>query len=76
MEKGKVIATHQKLIGKKQYSVKIVHYLETLKKKPGALPGSKAFKGLEKQLKDLYTYYDERVIDYIDILSLLKIFDE
>lgn len=50
----------------------ILHYLNTLKKKPGAIPNSKAL-DLNKNLKYIYQkYYTAKPKQFIDILQKYK----
>lgn len=66
------IAEHKKIDGFEQYKIDIMHYLNTFKKKPGALQNSSALKGIPK----LKTIYDNNFITkprkFIEILQNLK----
>jgi transposase len=72
-----VVAVHKRLYGREQYSIQIEHYLSTLRRKPGALEGSRAFLTLSEMLRTLYNkYYSKNVRDFIDILFLLKSYEQ
>ncbi len=72
-----VIAVHKRQYCKGGYSIQITHYLSTLKRKPGALAGSRAFMTLSEMLITLYNkYYTGNTRDFIDILFLLKKYKE
>jgi transposase len=68
-----VIATHKRIHGRGQYSIRITHYLSTLKRKPGSLKNSRAFQTLSEKLRTMYDkYYTRNTRDFIEVLSLLK----
>lgn len=72
-----VIATHRRIRSKGEYSIQITHYLSTLKRKPRALENSRAFQTLSERLRTLYDkYYTRNVRDFIEILFLLKKYEE
>ena len=48
--------------------VNIMHYLNTFKKKPGAINNSIALKSIPKLKAIFDTYYSEKPKDFIDIL--------
>jgi hypothetical protein len=62
------VCRHRKKDGDGEMSVDILHYLETLAKKPGALRNSKALK-CEAELKAAYErHYGGRTREFIDIM--------
>lgn len=62
------VATHQRVYGKHQWIIAIEHYLDTFKRKPGALPGSLALAS-RTQLKKIYdAYFTEAPRDFIELL--------
>jgi transposase len=62
------VCRHDKKDGYREMSVNILHYLDTLYKKPGAIPNSKALKS-ETDLKAVYDdYYTARSREFIDII--------
>ncbi len=62
------IATHERVYAKHQWVITIEHYLDTFKRKPGALPGSLALASRD-QLKKIYdTYFTDVPRDFIELL--------
>ena len=62
------VATHERVYGKHQWTIAIEHYLDTFKRKPGALPGSLALTSRE-QLKKIYdTWFTDASRDFIELL--------
>src|SRR5690606_12713623 len=56
-----------------EWRLELVHYLETLKKKPGALAGSTALAQAQSHIKKLYdTYYIRREKDFVELLQYLQ----
>ena len=65
---NKFVACHQRAYGKHQWVIAIEHYLDTFKRKPGALPGSLALTS-RKQLKEIYdTWFTDASRDFIELL--------
>jgi len=70
--KNTKIATHSRSYGKHDWLVSIDHYLDTFKKKPGALAGSLALASCG-YLKGLYEeYFQDQPKDFIHLLSFCK----
>jgi len=68
-----IIASHQRLYGKGNYSLDITHYLKTFEKKPGALRHSKVLSQLHEKILNLYKdYYLNSPLEFIEILKLMK----
>ena len=66
---GHLIAEHPRHYGSREWIITIEHYLETFRRKPGALPGSAALAG-RTLLKELYQeYFENRVREFIELLS-------
>ncbi|XMB66710.1 IS21 family transposase [Mycoplasmatota bacterium zrk1] len=60
---------HQKVDGFKEYSINIMHYLNTFVNKPGALKNSLALKSSDS-LKNIYTnHYKESTREFIEFLQ-------
>lgn len=69
----KKVAEHIRLTGCHEWSLQLEHYLETLKKKPGALAGSTALQQADKKIKTIYdTYYNNRAKEFVELLQYLK----
>ena len=67
--KSRMIARHKKIDGSQQMQIDIYHYLDTLKKKPGALKNSKALKS-RAELKTIYdTYFTKKTREFIEIMT-------
>jgi len=77
LKEGKIVASHKRLKGKDRYAIEITHYLNTLRKKPGALAGSRAFQALNNTLRVLFDkHYTTRPREFVQLLELLKDYDE
>lgn len=69
----KVIASHTRYFGKCEHFFDISHYLKTFRKKPGALPQSKAFHQLHKDIQRIYQqYYLHKPKEFLPILNLIR----
>jgi transposase-like protein len=67
------IAEHVRLIGCHEWRLELIHYLDTLRKKPGALAGSTALTQAQSQIKNMYeTYYTKREKDFVDLLQYMR----
>lgn len=65
---NRFIAGHERVYGKHQWVISIEHYIDTFKRKPGALPGSLALAS-RKQLKKIYdTWFTDASRDFIELL--------
>jgi len=66
------VCRHKKKDGYEEMSVNILHYLDTLTRKPGALRNSKALRS-ESELKAVFDrYYTTRAREFIAILRVNK----
>jgi predicted transcriptional regulator len=71
--KEEKIADHIRLTGCHEWSLQLEHYLETIKKKPGALAGSTALQQANKKIQTIYkTYYISREKDFVELIQYLK----
>lgn len=67
------IAEHDRLVGCHEWRLDLLHYLETLKKKPGALAGSTALAQAQSHIKNIYeTYYTRREKDFVELLQYIR----
>jgi len=65
---NRFVARHQRAYSKHQWIISIEHYLDTFKRKPGALPGSLALAS-RVQLKKIYdAYFTDIPRDFIGLL--------
>lgn len=70
---GTLIATHAKKIGSNLWSIKLEHFLYTLKKKPGALASSVALHQANPRLQKIYRqYYITKERDFIDLIFFIS----
>ena len=71
--KGKEVGRHKRSFGSCTYTMDIMHYRETLKKKPGAVKGSACLKQSNETLQALYnTHFSECPKEFIQVLGLLS----
>ncbi|WP_102399042.1 IS21 family transposase [Haloimpatiens massiliensis] len=69
---NKKIAKHEKKLGFYDWSIKIEHYLNTLKRKPGSLASSTAMQQADPRIQIIYnTYYNKREKDFIELLLFI-----
>ena len=67
---NKLLARHDRQHTQHQWFIDLDHFLPTLRKKPGALLGSKAWKQADPALRRFHTdYFDGRTRQFIDLLS-------
>ena len=67
------VATHERSYVKNDWKMDINHYLNTLMKKPGALPGAMAFKQLPVEMQRLYTqHFKENNLDFLKLLKFAR----
>ncbi len=66
---NRLVARHERVLGKHQWNITIEHYLETFNRKPGALPGSLALAS-RKHLKSIYDkWFNTAPRDFIELLN-------
>ena len=69
---GAIVATHERSFLPHDWKINIYHYLRTLKRKPGALPGSTALLQSDAVVKHIYeTYYAHNAKDFLEVLELI-----
>ena len=69
---NRLVASHQRSYGKHQWIISLEHYLETFKRKPGALPGSKALAS-RRELKKIYDdFFSGAPRDFIELLNYCR----
>lgn len=69
----KKIAEHDKKYGFNEWSIKIEHFLMTLKKKPGALASSTAMLQADPRLQNIYqNHYIKREKEFIELLLVIN----
>jgi len=67
------VAEHKRLTGCHEWRLELEHYLDTLKKKPGALAGSTALRQADAKIQKIYqTYYTGKEKDFIELLQYMK----
>ena len=70
--KSKLIAEHIRNYGVHTWTIKIEHYLKTIKKKPGSLHSSTALHQMNPTLHTIYNkYYTENPRDFIELLEII-----
>lgn len=68
-----VVARHQRSYVKHDWVIELDHYLQTLKKKPGALSGSLALQKADEQIRLLYEqHYQQQAKDFIELLLYMQ----
>lgn len=74
--KHELIATHNKKVGKGEYSIDIFHFTTTFTKKPGALLNSIALKQAPKVIQTLFhKYFTTKVKDFIKLINENDIYE-
>jgi len=67
------LASHTRLFEQNDYQVDITHFVETLKKKPGALKRSLILRQSTTWLQNIYAnYYSTNPRDFVKLLELIK----
>lgn len=67
------VTQHIRSFGLSTWNIKIKHYLNTLKKKPGAIHNSTAMRQMNSKLQNIYNkYYTENPRDFIDLIELIS----
>ncbi len=75
-DKHEIIATHNKKVGKGEYSINIFHFTTTFMKKPGALLNSLALKQAPKVIQTLFhKYFNTKPKEFINIISNNNIYE-
>jgi transposase len=67
------VTEHKRSFGLSTWNIKIKHYLNTLKKKPGAIHNSTAMRQMNSKLQNIYNkYYTQNPRDFIDLIELIS----
>lgn len=67
------VTEHKRSFGLSTWNIKIKHYLNTLKKKPGAIHNSTAMRQMNSKLQNIYNqYYIQNPRDFIDLIELIS----
>lgn len=67
------VAEHRRSFGSNTWTIEIKHYLNTLKKKPGAIHNSTAMRQMNSKLHNIYNkYYTQNPRDFIDLIELIS----
>lgn len=67
------ICRHSRLYGLNEWSLQIEHYTSTLKRKPGALYGSVAFKQIDQRLQLIYQlYFNQSPKEFVELIEYLN----
>ena len=70
--KNQIVATHSRSFRPHDWTIDIYHYLRTLKRKPGALPGSTALLQSDSVVKQIYdTYYTQDARTFLEVLEVI-----
>ncbi len=70
---GNLIAVHARKVGSNVWNIELKHYLNTLKKKPGALASSVALHQANPRLEKIYhQYYITKEKDFIDLIFFIS----
>lgn len=68
----RVVAMHSRCFQPHDWTIDIYHYLRTLKRKPGALPGSTALLQSDTAVKQIYdTYYRQDARTFLEVLDVI-----
>ena len=66
-------AQHIRSFGSHTWNIEINHYLNTLKKKPGAIHRSTAMQQVNPKLQNIYTkYYTQNPKDFLDLIEIVS----
>ena len=69
---GKKIACHERKLGFYEWSIKLEHYINTFKRKPGSLASSTAMQQADPRIQNIYNiYYNKRERDFIELLLFI-----
>ena len=69
----KSLCTHSRLSGRFEWSIKLKHYIKTLKRKPRALVGSTALDQADTLFKEIYTsYFTKREKEFIELIDYCR----
>lgn len=67
------VAEHVRCTGSHEWRLDLNHYLDTLKKKPGAFAGSAAWQQAPQKIKTIYErYYTRRDKEFVQLLQYIR----
>lgn len=66
------VCRHRRKKGKDKFSIEVMHYLETFKRKPGAVSNSVALKSIPKLKAIFDTHYTKKPREFIETLTKFK----
>ncbi|BCJ88608.1 IS21 family transposase [Effusibacillus dendaii] len=67
------VAEHIRLTGNHEWRLELDHYLNTLKKKPGAFAGSAALQQAPQKIKTMYEkHYTRREKEFVELLQFMQ----
>lgn len=70
--KNTLVSEHQRNYGNHTWNIKIEHYLNTIKKKPGSLHSSTAMQQMNPTLQTIYhNHYTENPKDFVELLEVI-----
>lgn len=70
--KNTLVSEHQRNYGNHTWNIKFEHYINTLKKKPGALHSSTAMHQMNPKLQTIYQkHYTENPKDFVELIELI-----
>lgn len=73
---NKIIATHTRSYQLHEWYLQLEHYLQTLKRKPGALAGSLALQQVNERIRKLYnSYFSSKPKAFIELLLYCQKYD-
>lgn len=68
----RIVAAHNRSLLPHDWTIDIYHYLRTLKRKPGALPGSTALLQSDAVVKQIYdAYYTQDARTFLEVLEII-----
>ena len=70
---GNKVAEHNRKYGFCEWSIKLEHFIRTLKKKPGALASSTAMQQADPRLQQIYNnHYSRREKEFVELLFVIS----
>ncbi len=71
--KNKLVSKHERNYGNHTWNIKIEHYINTIKKKPGSLHSSTAMRQMNSKLQTIYNnYYTQNPKDFVALLEIIS----
>ncbi|MFZ7130772.1 MAG: IS21 family transposase [Eubacteriales bacterium] len=71
--KNKQVAHHIRNHGNHTWNIKIEHYINTIKRKPGSLHSSTAMRQMNPKLQTIYNnYYTENPKDFVELIEIIS----